>query len=338
MGLRRRLSSSLLLLVSALGLGSCSGDSLVTPSGAQTIVVRGELLGGASTATASSAQAPSASTAEAITVTVQENSAIVSTVGPDGSFTLRGLPAGTFTLVFTQGSTPLGMLTFERVLPNQEITITVDVSTGTVVLVEERRNGIGHGGLEIEGLVERVVTLNPTGESRFLIAGYTVVARPGETTIREGNRARTVEDVTEGRRVHVKGVWLDPEPSVQPFLAREIKLQGDADGGDDDETTSGCMISGGKVGSRIELEGDVVGGGWRDFDLRVNGNRAKFPVDVDGGSATFQCHPAGGPNAPTPEQCKANVVSGTKVHVSGTLRTCGASAAEVEASKVIVQK
>lgn len=181
-----------------------------------------------------------------------------------------------------------------------------------------------------------MITLNPTGESRFLILGYTVVARPGETAIREGNQARTVEDVTVGRRVHVKGVWLTPEPDVQPFLAHEIKLQGETD--EEDDTTAGCMISGGKVGSHIELEGNVLTGTWMSFELRVNGNRARNPVDVDGSSATFQCHPAGGPKAPTPDQCKAKVAPGAKVHVSGTLQSCTATDAAVQASKVIVQK
>ena len=88
--------------------------------------------------------------------------------------------------MFTQDGAVLGTLSFSAVLPNQEITVTVDVSSGIVVLLEEQRNGIGHGDVEIEGLVQQVLTLNPAGESRFLIHNRTVVARPGETSIREG--------------------------------------------------------------------------------------------------------------------------------------------------------
>jgi len=47
----------------------------------------------------------------------------------------------------------------------------------------------GHGDVEIEGLVSAVLLLDPVGESRFTIDGKTVVARPGETAIREGNQA-----------------------------------------------------------------------------------------------------------------------------------------------------
>ena len=129
--------------------------------------------------------------------------------------------------------------------PNQEITLTVQVSDAGVVLLEEQRNGIGHGDVEIEGNVGQIVALNPAGDSRFVINGRTVVARPGETAVREGNRSRNIEDVTEGRHVHVKGVWLPMEGSTQPVLAHEIKLQGD-----DGEDVGGTSRSGSGQGLR----------------------------------------------------------------------------------------
>ena len=149
------------------------------------------------------ASAGSSAAADPITVSCQENPAITATVGGDGSFTLRGLPSGGFTLVFKQGATTVGTFTFSEVKPNQEITITVALNGTTLTLVEQKRNGIGHGDLEIEGLVQQLlcgVTGAPActtaGDSRFLIDGRTVVARPGQTAIREGNTARTVDDVT----------------------------------------------------------------------------------------------------------------------------------------------
>jgi hypothetical protein len=182
--------------------------------------------------------------ADTITVTVQEDQAITATVGDDGSFTLRGLPQGNFTLVFkSAGGTVLGMLSFSQVKPNQEITITVQVTGGGLLLIEERRNGIGRGDLEIEGLVDQVVTVSLSGDSTFVIKGYTVVARPGQTAIREGNQSRTVEDVTFGRRVHVKGVWLtesNSSGSTQQVLALEIKLQGPEDDDDDGQKITIC--------------------------------------------------------------------------------------------------
>jgi len=229
----------LTLFVSSAVLSACGGGGNPSgPSGspAQGVTMIGMVLGAGA---GSPAGVSSASAAGDVTVTVQENPAITTKVGSDGSFTLRGLPEGGFTLVFTDASgAVLGTLVFSEVRPNQEITVTVDVTGGTVRLVDERRNGIGHGGIEIEGRVDAVVTATEAGDSTFVIAGYTVIARPGVTAIREGNRRRTVEDVTGGRRVHVKGEWLPPVAGSQPVLAHEIKLQG-SDDGDDDEGGNG---------------------------------------------------------------------------------------------------
>ena len=116
---------------------------------------------------------------------------------------------------------------FAEVKPNQAITLTVAINGNAVIVVEERRNGIGHGDLEIEGRVEQILVVNPAGDSKFVIDGKTVIARPGTTSIREGNRARVVGEVELGRQVHVKGVWQTAvPPAPQEVLAWEIKLQG----------------------------------------------------------------------------------------------------------------
>jgi hypothetical protein len=157
-----------------------------------------------------------------ITVSVLSDPAIATTVGADGSFTLRGLPAGSFTLVFMQGATELGRLTFTEVAANQQITITVQVVSSEIVLVDEDRRGIGNAGVELEGPVQNVVALNPAADSRFVIQDRSVVARPGVTAIREGNTRKTVNDVTAGKQVHVKGTTVTDSTDV---LAFEIILQ-----------------------------------------------------------------------------------------------------------------
>ncbi len=142
-----------------------------------------------------------------------------------------------------------------------------------------------------------------------------------------------------GQRVHVKGSWLPPEGTAQPVLALEVKLQ-DTQSAQPSPSPNpaSCAISGGRVGDGIELEGNVSSGSSAGFRLQVNGNRASSLVDVDTAGASFQCTPASGPNAPTPAQCQAQVASGAKVHVRGTLTSCSASAAQVRASEVRVQK
>jgi hypothetical protein len=159
-----------------------------------------------------------------IEVRVQGADPPISTMVENGSFTLRGLPEGSFTLEFFEGTTSVGTLTFSQVAANQQITITIQLVDSDVVLVDEDRRGIGHAGVELEGVVDNVVGLNvgPLSESTFVIAGRTVIARPGVTAIREGITPKTVQDVTVGKQVHVKGTTLEGSTSV---LAYEIKLQ-----------------------------------------------------------------------------------------------------------------
>lgn len=329
-----------LVVCSALiSLVACGGDSPAGPSGvassAQGVVLHGTVVGATAAAGVTLKSTQSVLTG-VVTVTVQENPSITTTVAADGSFTLRGLPQGSFTLVFTRDGATLGTLTFGEVKANQEITVTVNVSSGAVVLVEEKRDGIGHGDIEIEGNVDAVLALNPAGESRFQIKGYVVVTRPGDTAIREGSKSRTVQDVTVGRHVHVKGVWLPVEGTTQPVLAQEIMLQGD--GSSTPPVAGTCMINGGRAGAGIELEGRVASGSSSNFMLSVNGNRATGPVQVSAGGASFECHPQNGPNAVSPSQCQATVKSGAQVHVEGSLTSCNSSSASVSATKVIVQK
>jgi hypothetical protein len=323
-----RLALAAPLTVAVLVLAACGGNPAgPSPDG---IVLRGTVLGGA-TAGASSFSV-SAAVSVPLTVTVQENPAITATVGADGTFTLRGLPEGGFHLVFSSGGTTLGTLAFSELKPNQEITITVRVDGSTVALLDEHRNGIGHGDVEIEGRVTAVLQLNPVGESRFTIDGKTVVARPGETAIREGNRARALSDVTVGHQVHVKGVWLPQDATGQPVLAHEIKLQGDDDDGPDVDRT--CMISGGRAGEGIQLEGSVATGSSAGFMMTVQGNRSSGIVQVDTSGASFKCNGFKG----TDTECRAKVTTGAKIHVSGMLQSCDLSTAMAQASEVKVQK
>ena len=206
-------------------LGGCGGGSsgADTAQVAKTVVVVGKVAL-ATTAKAAEAMATLAE-GDPITVTVQGSDPLITTtVDADGNFTLRGLPEGSFTLEFKQGDTALNTLTFREVAANQQITINVQLVEAEIVLVDEDRRGIGHAGVELQGLVENVIGLNQgaLSESTFVIAGRTVIARPGVTAIREGITRRTVEDVTVGKQVHVKGTTIEGSTSV---LAYEIKLQ-----------------------------------------------------------------------------------------------------------------
>ena len=321
-----------ILLFSILAV-ACGGPE--SPSG-QGVQLRGTVVGSTGSASAGILSARATAARAVMTVRVVENPAITATIGADGTFTLRGLPEGGFTLEFFLDGVSVGTVHFDEVKPNQEIHLTVSVTSGGVTVLEEKRDGIGHGDVEIEGDVTAVLAVGPT-DSRFLINGRPVTARPGVTAIREGNSARTVNDVTVGRHVHVKGVWLDPQAGgQQDVLAHAIVLQGPGDTTPPPGTA--CMINGGRVGAGIELEGNVSSGGASGFMMQVQGNRASGLVQIDTSGAAFECTPASGPNAPTPAQCMASVTAGAKVHVRGALQSCDAQNAVVGASSVRVQK
>jgi hypothetical protein len=316
----RRVPALLAVIVPVLILAACGGGPS-SPS-QEGVSLQGTLVGdGVASASSASGRSAAAST---ITVTVAENPAIVATVGADGRFTLRGLPEGGFTLLFTVDGVRAGTLRFDEVKPNQEITLTVRLEGSTVVLVEERRNGIGHGDTEIEGRVDAVNALNPAGDSVFVINGRTVVARPGETTIREGNRARSVNDVTVGRQVHVKGVFL-PTTSTrgdQNVLAHEIKLQGDDENGGTTPPRSSCA-----VGDNAEVEGLITGKpasgvlvsqqGKGDYLCLVSAS-----TRIRKGNTTY-----------TLDQLQ----NGWRVHVKGTQQGMSGTACQVNASEIKVQ-
>ena len=322
------------ILAAAVAIGC--GGSPAGPDSGQGVVLRGSVQGTGSLRAASFAGA-SAARAATVTVTVAENTALKTTVGPDGSFTLRGLPEGAFTLVFTNGALELGRLSFSEVRPNQEITVSVQVSDSGVVLVEQQRNGIGHGDVEIEGTVSQIVALAAAGDSTFVINGRTVVARPGETAVREGNRSRNIEDITEGRRVHVKGVWMTPQGTTpagttQPVLAREIKLQGDEGrtktAADDDDGTPAPPKSACAAGSKVEVEGKISGTSGSTITVNQQG-KGTFACQVSGGTRIRKGNTS---------YTLAQLQVGWRVHVSGSGLGESGGTCRVAADEIKVQQ
>ena len=315
-----RSSVCTVLALTVLALAACGGGPS-GPSAAEGVSLDGTAIGMPGLAATGFSASARGADPDVITVTCVENLAITTTVGPDGRFTLRGLPEGGFHLAFSSNGTPLGTLYFDEVKPNQQITVTVDLSGSTVTLVEQRRNGIGHGDLEIEGLVEQVLELDVAGDSRFVIDGYTVLARPGETTIREGNRARTVEDVTVGRQVHVKGEWVTGEGSAQEVLAWEIKLQDDDD--DDDGIGETC-----RAGDKAEVEG------------RISAIEPGLLTVNQQGKGLFLCEVSEGTRIRkgNTEYTFDDLQIGWRVHVKGTKTGFEGDVCGVRASEVKVQQ
>src|SRR5436190_11427205 len=96
--------SAVLIALATLTFTGCGGGSPSGPDSSNGVVLNGSIVGlsGASSASFDATSKASTNTAitGTVTVSVQEKPAISTTVASDGSFTLRGLPTGSFTLLF----------------------------------------------------------------------------------------------------------------------------------------------------------------------------------------------------------------------------------------------
>jgi hypothetical protein len=240
-----------LVALTALALSAC-GSSPTSPGAAAGVTLRGVATGsGVGLAAANGVQGLSTKTAaggtSSIVVTVQESPSLTTTISGNGTFELDGLPAGTFTLVFTSNGVTIGTITITSV-PNQaEVDLVVQISLTNVVVVTVKVNG------------------------------------NDETA----NQTQT--------------------------------------------PTKTCLIEGGTVGARIELEGSIAKATGKTFEMSVNGQRAGGTVAVDASGAGFDCAGIKG-------TCDATLIAtGAKVHVSGNLTSCSLTAAQVKATQVKFQ-
>jgi hypothetical protein len=245
---------SLVGLLVLVGMAFGCGSNPAGPSANGGVTLDGVVLQGSSQASSDSAGVTALSGAGGGTiVTVKEEPSISAKVAGNGTFRLKNLPAGNFTLVFSVNGTVIGTIKIAVVEGSDMIKVVVQITGDSVILVDIE---FGSGG-----------------------------------------------------------------------------DNGDKDDDKGTSDTKSCMINGGKVGERIELEGNVASGNGSSFQLDVNGNRASGPVDVDASGASYKCN---GKKKAT--DCKASLASGDKVHVRGTLTSCTATAAKTTATEVMVQK
>jgi hypothetical protein len=199
-----------------------------------------------------------------------------------------------------------------------KITVTVQEDPSLSVTVS------GNGTFEIQGVPAGGFTLV------FSLNGVTV-GQIRITAVAEGTTIKIVVKVAEQEVVLVE---IETEEADEPPTAGTGGSGGSGgSGGTGDGGAKTCMIEGGKVGSHIELEGNVESGGSSQFRLSVNGNRSGGLVDVSASGASYKCNGNKGNS-----DCKANLRSGAKVHVKGTLTSCSTSAASVTATEVMIQK
>lgn len=226
---------------------SCGGEGPSSPSGTG-VEVRGVVLGEGSAFVASSGGHPSAAKAQKVTVTV-EGTPITAEVGADGTFVLRGIPSGSFTLVFTVDGTTIGEVPVSAA-DGAEVTVTVKVSGGKLVLVEMKVKNPGpvgttsacliNGGKEGAGIeLEGTVQSGDADQFDMTVNGQRsgVAARVSATTATTyrcigGAKTDTLEQCKAliergGAKVHVRGTLDDCDANPAPVTATEVKIQKD---------------------------------------------------------------------------------------------------------------
>jgi hypothetical protein len=186
------------------------------------------------------------------------------------------------------------------------ITVTVqeDPSLSTTVA--------GNGTFELSGL--------PEGEFHLVFTSNSVTL--GTITITGAEPGQVIK--------------ITVQVTTTTVILIDIENADGDDGDDEDEGEDGertCAISGGKVGQKIELEGNAKSpaADGSSFELKVNGNRVKNGGKVMVTGGTLKCN-----GKPSAAECK--VSDGSKVHVNGMLNTCNLVNVTVAATEVKVQK
>ncbi len=238
----RNLLTSVVVAVAAVTL-SCGGGGPSSPSGTG-VDVQGVVLSGATAVVASSGSHPSAK-AQKVTVTV-EGTTITAEVGADGTFVLKGVPSGEFTLVFTVDGVPIGEVKIEAP-DGSEVKITVQVESSKLVVVnikieapdgsETASSCLINGGQTGQGVeLEGTVSSGDSGLFNMTVnggrAGGLATVTAGTATYRciGGAKTDTVDECKAlvakgGAKVHVRGTLTNCTTTLAAVTATEVKIQ-----------------------------------------------------------------------------------------------------------------
>jgi hypothetical protein len=181
----------------AITLAGCGGNP-AGPSGG--VVLRGTVVG--ATALGDGASASSAgvgSSSARITVTLQEDPTVTTTVSGNGTFELTGLPEGSFTLVFSRDGLTLGTIAITADA-GDEVRITVQVTNTTVVLITIEVVGSDDGEDEDDADTAKTCMINGGKTGQNIELEGNVSGAPGASfkLKANGNRARGLVDVNAG--------------------------------------------------------------------------------------------------------------------------------------------
>jgi hypothetical protein len=231
-----------MIAVLGLALSGCGGGPTSPSEANPRVTLHGTALA-SPTASAETRDVQSlAAPGSRVTVTVQESPSLSTTISSNGTFELDGLPAGSFTLVFTSAGTALGTVSVNSVPSSAQVDLVVQITTTSVVVVRVHINGtdqtgdqktclINGGvvgqGIELEGSIgsftgltfqmdvngnraSDLVTVDAAGAS-FTCAGI------------KGTCDATL--IQTGQKVHVGGTLTSCTLTLAQVRATQVKFQ-----------------------------------------------------------------------------------------------------------------
>jgi len=227
---------------------ACGGNSPSSPSSGGGVVVQGVVLGDGVSVRASSGAPVAAAKSQKVTVKV-EGTEITAEVSANGTFELKGIPGGTFTLIFLVDGVEIGRVkvTAEE---GSEVKIVVQVKDSVLVLVEIKIEGgstspspspspsacLINGGRVMQGIeLEGNVTSGGPEAFAMTAAGATglVDVSAAAASFRCIGGAKVPTDaeckasVKSGAKVHVRGTLMTCTAAKAEVTASEVKVQKD---------------------------------------------------------------------------------------------------------------
>jgi len=245
--MNRRALLTWAVVLAAVVVGACGGDSPSSPSSTGGVVVQGVVLGEGAAFTASSGPAVAAAKSQKVTVKV-EGTSITAEVSANGTFELKGIPSGTFTLVFLVDGVEIGrvVVTAEE---GSEVKIVVQVQNSMLVVVEIKvessepstspspgscivNGGRVGQGIELEGNVvagnASSFTMNAAGATAPVTVDASAAAFRcigGAKTETDAACKASFDKDAAGAKVHVRGTLMGCSGQTANVTAAEVKVQ-----------------------------------------------------------------------------------------------------------------
>jgi len=225
---------------------ACGSDSPSSPS-AGGVVVQGVVLGADAAVSASTGVPVAAAKNQKITVKV-EGQSITAEVSANGTFELKGIPSGTFTLVFLADGVEIGTVVVTAG-EGSEVKIVVQVKDSVLVLVEIKveapESGPGSpsqsaclvnggkvgAGIELEGNVasgdDKAFKMSAAGGTDLVDVTAATASFRCIGSAKAATEAECRASVKSGAKLHVKGTLMTCSATKADVTAAEVKVQKD---------------------------------------------------------------------------------------------------------------